>query len=81
MRRLIQTGFAAVGLTALLAIPTIAGTSSSASLALNESLAGAPKEGDIVDHKFSSPPMNSGGLSSLADLRGRPLLIDFWGVR
>lgn len=42
---------------------------------------GAPADGEIVDYKFRTPPMNSFGLKSLAELRGRPLLIEFWGTR
>ncbi len=80
MRTLAHVGIAAVGLTALLALPTIATTSSPA-VGTNAIVAGAPDVGALVDYKFNSAPMNSAGLTSLADLRGRPVLIDFWGTR
>lgn len=34
-----------------------------------------------VDFRFSKPPVNGLGLQSLAELRGKPVLIDFWGTR
>ena len=37
--------------------------------------------GDLVDHTFSSPLHNGLGTHSLDDLRGKPVMIDFWGVR
>ncbi len=81
MRTLIHVGIAAAGLTAILALPSLAIHSTSSPAALTTVGGGAPEVGDIVDHKFGTPPMNSGGLSSLADFRGRPLLIEFWGTR
>ncbi len=81
MRTLIYAGIAAVGLTAMLALPTIATNSTFNTAAPSAITGGAPDAGDIIDHKFATPPMNSGGLSTLADLRGRPLLIEFWGTR
>ena len=41
----------------------------------------APAVGTVVDHTFQTSPMNGPGIKTLADLRGRPLLIEFWGVR
>ncbi|HEX6884139.1 MAG TPA: hypothetical protein VF530_12235 [Planctomycetota bacterium] len=32
-------------------------------------------------YTFRTPPANSGGLKSLEHLRGKPVLIDFWGTR
>ena len=80
MRTMISASIAAVGLTAILALPTIATTSSTLAAA---STAGgsAPEIGAVVEHKFGTSPMNSGGLTNLADLRGRPLLIEYWGTR
>ncbi len=34
-----------------------------------------------IDYRFSRPPVNAAGITSLADLRGKPVLIDFWGTR
>jgi hypothetical protein len=41
----------------------------------------APGSERIVSYKFHTPPMNSAGVTDLADVRGRPVLIDFWGTR
>jgi hypothetical protein len=30
-------------------------------------------------YKFHEPPLNSMGVAGLADLRGKPIVIDFWG--
>lgn len=32
-----------------------------------------------VDYTWREAPMNSMGIKSLSDLRGKPVLIDFWG--
>lgn len=37
--------------------------------------------GDVVGHKFAAPILNGNGIQSLEELRGRPVLIDFWGTR
>jgi len=37
--------------------------------------------GDDVAYAFRTPPVNSAGLSSLAALRGKPVLVEFWGTR
>lgn len=58
--------------------------SSIAILALT--LAAAPaqpagvKVGDLVQHQFRESPLNGGGLKALQDLRGTPVLIEFWGT-
>lgn len=41
----------------------------------------ATSEGEAKTYTFRTPPANSQGLKSLADLRGKPVLIDFWGTR
>jgi hypothetical protein len=41
----------------------------------------APTGGDSTSYKFEKPPVNSMGVQSMADLRGKPVLIDFWGTR
>jgi hypothetical protein len=32
-----------------------------------------------VDYTFRDLPLNSMGVKSFADLRGKPVIIDFWG--
>ena len=32
-----------------------------------------------ADYSFRDPPLNSLGIKSLAELRGKPIVIDFWG--
>ena len=36
--------------------------------------------GDAIDFTFAEAPLNSVGLKSFADLKGRPVLIEFWGT-
>ena len=38
------------------------------------------KVGDIVNYKFREPGLNAGGVQSMQDLRGTPVLIEFWGT-
>jgi hypothetical protein len=42
---------------------------------------GATQVGDVAEHVFSTPPVNAMGVTKLSDLRGKPVLIDFWGTR
>jgi hypothetical protein len=46
-------------------------------------LAGAQNaaEGDSPTHSFRTPVLNGSGLASLEELRGRPVLVEFWGTR
>jgi hypothetical protein len=37
--------------------------------------------GDKPVYKFRQAPVNAMGVTSLADLRGKPVLVDFWGTR
>lgn len=37
--------------------------------------------GDKVDHKFRQSLVDAMGVTSFADLRGKPVLVDFWGTR
>ncbi len=37
--------------------------------------------GDKVDTKFRQAPVNAMGVTGFADLRGKPVLVDFWGTR
>jgi len=39
------------------------------------------KVGDLVTHQFHDAPLNAGSVKSLQDLRGTPVLIEFWGTR
>jgi len=73
MRTKLHAGIGGLGLALALALPSVA-----TSPAAGE---GAPEIGSIVDHTFGKAPMNSGGLKTLAELRGRPVLIEFWGTR
>ena len=81
MRMHVQAGMAAVGVTLALVSVTLATARASDPVGSSVAIPGAPAVGDVVDHKFGTPPMNSGGLTNLADLRGKPLLIEFWGTR
>ena len=38
-------------------------------------------EGKAAWYKFRAPLDNGRGVSSLEELRGKPVLIDFWGTR
>ncbi|MFT5152951.1 MAG: hypothetical protein ACI841_002950, partial [Planctomycetota bacterium] len=42
---------------------------------------GVIEVGDSVSHKFRKPLENGMGLTSLADLRGKPVMLEFWGTR
>jgi len=37
--------------------------------------------GESTRYTFRNAPVNSMGVKSMADLRGKPVLIDFWGTR
>jgi len=37
--------------------------------------------GETAAYQFRSAPTNARGIRNLEDLRGRPVLIDFWGTR
>lgn len=37
--------------------------------------------GGAEEHTFRKSPINGDGIGGLADLRGKPVLIDFWGTR
>ena len=36
--------------------------------------------GEKVDYSFRAEPINSKGIKSMADLRGKPVVVDFWGI-
>lgn len=37
--------------------------------------------GTVATYQFNTAPMNARGVRNLEDLRGKPVLIDFWGTR
>lgn len=37
------------------------------------------QEGKKVDYTFQKHPVNSLGIRSMSELRGKPVLVDFWG--
>ena len=41
----------------------------------------AIQPGEEVSHSFRSPLLGGRGLKSLDDLRGKPVLIEFWGTK
>ncbi len=50
-------------------------------LAMAPALQAQVKAGDQPEYKFREPLFNGMGASSLADFRGKPVLVDFWGTR
>lgn len=38
-----------------------------------------PEDPIVVDYTFRSMPLHSLGVKSMADLRGKPVVVDFWG--
>ena len=42
--------------------------------------AGTPSGDEGKSYTFQQAPVNSLGVKGLADLRGKPVLIDFWGT-
>lgn len=38
-------------------------------------------DGTTPSYSFRKAPLNSYGLKSLEDLRGKPVLVEFWGTR
>jgi hypothetical protein len=63
----------------LLLVPCVVASLALSGLALLRPA--APAEGAKVDYRFSTAPVNALGLKSLAELRGKPVLVDFWGTR
>ncbi len=58
---------------------TVAVLSTAAMIAALVSFRSAPSD-DGVSFKFSKPPVNSMGITGSDDLRGKPIVIDFWGT-
>ncbi|MBL8858344.1 MAG: hypothetical protein JNL28_07575 [Planctomycetes bacterium] len=46
---------------------------------LDASMAAAPAAPLALDYTFRESPLNGNGLKSMAELRGKPIIIDFWG--
>lgn len=42
---------------------------------------GVIRVGDLARYKWRAPLVNGLGVTSLEDLRGKPVLVDFWGTR
>jgi len=42
---------------------------------------GAAADGDTPTYTFRDSLLNGRGVQSLEDLRGRPVLVEFWGTR
>jgi hypothetical protein len=51
------------------------------SLLASAALPGAIRVGDRAEHTWRAPLVNGLGVKSLEELRGKPLLFDFWGTR
>lgn len=41
---------------------------------------GIAKVGDHPKYSFSQPLVNGQGVKSLEDMKGRPVLVEFWGT-
>ena len=61
-----------------LVLVTFFGSALATGVAFAASSTGGKSDG-AAGYTFQSSPLNSMGLKSLADLRGKPVLIDFWG--
>ncbi len=66
--------FVALAGTLLLASASTATSLEPAASAPSSATSAAP-----VEYKFREAPVNSLGIQNLADLRGKPVVIDFWG--
>lgn len=53
---------------------------SSAALVLAPQAAAQVEVGDQPQYTFRSPLQNGMGVTELADLRGKPVLVEFWGI-
>lgn len=52
-----------------------------ASTAITAGPAEVVEVGDKPSYSFQTAPTNSMGISSLEELRGKPVLVEFWGTR
>jgi len=69
-----------MNLTKLCTFPALALVASLA-LGLEPSPLAPTEVGSTVSYEFRSPVVNGMGLRSLDDLRGKPVLVEFWGTR
>jgi hypothetical protein len=61
-----------------------AGALAAAALLLGLAAPPAPQGvgvGEEVAYTFRTAPLNAMGVTSLADLRGKPVVVEFWGTR
>ncbi|QDV05509.1 hypothetical protein Poly30_10070 [Planctomycetes bacterium Poly30] len=42
---------------------------------------GVAEAGEKPSYSFREAPLNSMGIKSLSELRGRPVLVEFWGTQ
>ena len=52
-----------------------------AALALAPAQGGSAADGESPEYEFRRPVLNGMGVSALSELRGKPVLIEFWGTR
>lgn len=64
-------------------IPALTGAAVLATVALTgaRSPQGGLEVGETPKYSFRSAPVNSMGIAGLDDLRGKPVLVEFWGTR
>lgn len=61
-----------------------AGALAVAALLLASALPSSPAGvavGDAVAYSFRGAPLDGMGVTSLADLQGKPVVVEFWGTR
>lgn len=65
------------------AIPTLAAVAAVGVLAAasRTPVQEAVEVGETLDHSFRNAPINSLGVKSLKELRGKPVLVEFWGTK
>ena len=61
-------------------VVSIAALAATAALASQASAQSMAKVGEKMTYNFSQPMVNGQGVKSLADLGGRPVLVEFWGT-
>ena len=70
MSKILASLFTTAALGAMTLLPTATAAQS-----------GAVKPGDTPEYTWRSPMVNAMGRSSLADLKGKLVLVEFWGTR
>lgn len=68
----------------ILTIRKSVGALAAAGLLLGLSAAASPEGvavGEEVSYTFRAAPLGGMGVTSLADLKGKPVLVEFWGTR